>query len=279
MDETASDDELGTTSTTGPAGPDAPTAGEVVVTTVLDGVATVTITRPQVRNAMDWAVFEGLHDAGRRVADDDAVGAVVVTGAGGTFSSGLDTSLFGQVSRGIDAEWIAHLQGAFTIFEECPKPTIAVIRGHCLGAGAQLAAACHLRLVADDAEIALAERRWALVPDLGGTWRLPRLVGLGRANDWVMTGRTVGADEAVASGFAQGRVADDEDVATYARALAAAPGATRRVPALLRENLDRDREAGLAAEARAQLACLAGPDVREAVAAAMQQRPPLFVGR
>lgn len=259
-----------------------PAAGrgtDVVVTTVVDGVATVTITRPDVRNAMDWDVFEGLHAAGRRVADDDAVGAVVVTGAGETFSSGLDTSLFGRVAQGIDADWIAHLQGAFTVFEDCPKPTVAVIRGHCLGAGAQLAAACHLRLVADDARIALAERRWGLVPDLGGTWRLPRLVGLGRANDWIMTGRTVGAEEALASGFAQGRVGDDGEVAAYAAALAAAPGATRRVPALVRENLGRDREAALAAEARAQLACMAGPDVAEAVAAAMERRPPKFVGR
>jgi len=133
-----------------------------VVTTVDDhGVATVTISRPEVRNAMDWSVFKGLQAAGERVIADDAVGAVVVTGADGTFSSGLDTSLFGARADSLDdtadEEWIAGLQAAFTIFEDCPKPTIAVIRGHCLGAGAQLAAACHLRLVAADAQIAIAE--------------------------------------------------------------------------------------------------------------------------
>lgn len=267
-----------------------PPASGAVVTTVDDyGVATVTINRPAVRNAMDWAVFEGLQHAGEQVAVDDAVGAVVVTGAGGTFSSGLDTSLFGASGGGdgtsgglgqtVDEDWIAGLQAAFTIFEDCPKPTIAVVRGHCLGAGAQLAAACHIRMVADDAQVSIAERRWALVPDLGGTWRLPRLIGLGRATEWIMTARVVGADEAVTSGFAQVRITDQEQVQTYARSLAAAPGATRRVAALLRENLDRERSEGLRAEARAQLACLAGPDVVEAVAAAAQRRPPEFVGR
>ncbi len=257
---------------------------ESVVTTVDDhGVATVTINRPTVRNAMDWSVFEGLLAAGERVAADEAVGAVVVTGAGGTFSSGLDTSLFGARPDGlgetVDEDWIGRLQAAFTIFEDCPKPTIAVIRGHCLGAGAQLAAACHLRVVAMDAKIAIAERRWALVPDLGGTWRLPRLIGLGRATDWIMTGRTVDADEAIASGFAQGRADGTDGANDLARSLAAAPGATRRVAALLRDNLGRGRAEALRAEAQAQLACMAGPDVQEAVAAAIGGREPRFVGR
>lgn len=272
-----------------PTVPDQSGSGAVVTTMDDHGVATVTINRPKVRNAMDWTVFEGLQRAGEQVAADDAVGAVVVTGAGGTFSSGLDTSLFGAATgddgttaglgQTVDHEWIAGLQTAFTIFEDCPKPTIAVVRGHCLGAGAQLAAACHIRMVADDVQVSIAERRWALVPDLGGTWRLPRLIGLGRATEWIMTARMVDADEALASGFAQVRIMDQQQVDAYVRALAAAPGATRRVAALLRENLDRERTEGLRAEARAQLACMAGPDVAEAVAAAMQGRAPKFVGR
>lgn len=244
---------------------------------VADGVASVTIDRPARRNAMDWSVFEGLRAAGEQVAADTDVAVVCVRGADGTFSAGLDTSLFGDLDTAVDEAFIGRLQSAFTVFEDCPKPTVAVIEGHCLGAGAQLAAACHVRLVAPDAAIALAERRWALVPDLGGTWRLPRLVGLGRATDWILTGRTVDADEAVATGFAQATVTDGG--AAWLSDLAAAPGATRRVPALLRDNMARDREAALAAEARAQLACMAGPDVAEAVAAAMAGRAPRYVGR
>ncbi len=253
---------------------------DVVRLEVTDRVARVTIDRPATRNAMDWAVFRGLARAAEAIAADDDIGAVVLAGAGGTFSSGLDTALFGAAGPdGVDAEFIAGLQDAFNVWEDLAVPTVAAITGHCLGGGAQLAAACHLRVVTDDARIAIAERRWGLVPDLGGTWRLPRLVGLGRSTDWVMTGRTITADEALASGFAQRRVADLAEAVDLAAALATAPGATRRVAALLRDNLDRPRDEALAAEARAQLACMAGPDVAEAVAAARAGRPPRFVGR
>lgn len=253
---------------------------QVVAYTVHDRVAEVVITRPRTRNAMDWAVFDGLAAAADRAAADDAVGAVLVTGADGAFSSGLDLSLLSTGGpEGVDADMVGRLQAAFDRFEDLAKPTVAALHGPCLGAGAQLAAACHLRVVADDVRIAIAERRWGLVPDLGGTWRLPRLVGLGRATDWVMTGRDVGADEALASGFAQARMADLGEARSLARDLARAPGATRRVARLLRDNLDRPRGPALAAEARAQLDCLAGPDVAEAVAAAREGRPPRFVGR
>lgn len=253
---------------------------DVVRLVVVDRVARVTIDRPHIRNAMDWSVFDGLRDAAARVAADDRVGAVVVAGADGTFSSGLDVSLFGQAGpEGVDEDFIAGLQASFNVFEDLDVPTIAAIQGHCLGGGAQLAMACHLRLVANDARVAIAERRWGLVPDLGGTWRLPRLVGLGRATEWVLTGRTVPAEEALASGFAQGRIDDLDDALAFAADLAAGPGAIRRVSRLLRDNLDRPREPALAAEARAQLACMAGPDVAEAAAAAREGRHPRFVGR
>lgn len=263
-----------------PPSPSAAPVAEVVTVEVVERVAIVTLDRPDRRNALDWATFDGLRVAAARIAEDDRVGAAIVTGAGGTFSSGLDTSLFGTAGPdGVDAAFIAGLQGAFSAFEDLPVPSIAAIQGWCLGGGAQLAAACHLRLVADDARIVIAERRWGMVPDLGGTYRLPRLIGLGRANDWVMTGRTVEADEAVVSGFAQGRMADLDQAVAFARDLATGPGATRRVPALLRENFDRPRVEALAAEARMQLEVMAGPDVAEAARAAAQGRPPEFVGR
>lgn len=256
------------------------TGSDVVRLEVEDRVAHVTLDRPRTRNAMDWAVFDALRDTAARIAADDRVGAVVLAGAGGTFSSGLDVSLFGQAGPdGVDEAFIAGLQASFTAFEDLDVPTVAAIEGHCLGGGAQLAMACHLRVVAPDARIAIAERRWGLVPDLGGTWRLPRLVGLGRATEWVLTGRTVEADEAVASGFAQGRIETLDDAFALAADLAAGPGAVRRAPRLLRDNLQRPREQALAAEARVQLACMAGPDVAEAAAAAREGRDPEFVGR
>lgn len=262
-----------------PASP--PQDGSSVVSTrVADGVAVVSIRRPHVRNAMDWSVFDELAATAARLESAADVHAVLLAGAGGTFSSGLDVSLFGAAGPdGVDGDFITRLQQAFNAWEDLGVPTVAAIEGHCLGAGAQLAAACHLRLVADDAQIAFAERRWGLVPDLGGTWRLPRLIGLGHATEWMMTGRMVGADEAVSRGFAQGRFTDLAAAESWVRTLAQAPGATRRLPALLRDNLGRGRHEALAAEAAVQLECLAGPDVAEAAAAMRDGRAPRFVGR
>jgi enoyl-CoA hydratase/carnithine racemase len=262
---------------------------EVVSYEVVDRVAHVTIERPEVRNAMSTAVFEQLAEQAERAAADDGVGAVLVAGRGGTFSSGLDVSLFsgGGSDRGdgggggMGVEGIARLQAAFTAYEELDKPTVAAIEGYCFGAGIQLAAACHLRAVAPDAQLAVMEARWALVPDLGGSWRLPRLVGLGRATEMTLTARRVAAEEALAIGLAEVALASDDPLGQaheYAARLAAGPGSLRRAPRLLRENLDRDRDTALRAEAEAQLACLAGPDFAEAVGATLEGRAPQFTG-
>jgi enoyl-CoA hydratase/carnithine racemase len=256
---------------------------EAVSYEVVDRVAHVTIERPDKRNAMSLEVFAQLAARAAEAAADAEVGAVVVAGRGGVFSSGLDVSVFGTLSEGgVDASFIAGLQDAFTAYEELDVPTIAAIEGYCFGGGIQLAAACHLRAVAPDAQLSVMESRWGLVPDLGGTWRLPRLVGLGRATELTLTARRVGAEEALAIGLAEVALPPDDpqDAAhELAARLAAGPGAVRRAPRLLRENLGRDRTAGLAAEQATQLACLAGPDVTEAIMAQLEGRAPRFVGR
>jgi enoyl-CoA hydratase/carnithine racemase len=268
---------------------------EVVSYEVIDRVAHVTIERPEVKNAMSTAVFEQLGERAKQAADDPEAGAVLVAGRGGTFSSGLDVSLFGSGGGGdadggdsggsggggMGVEGIARLQAAFTAFEELDKPTIAAVEGYCFGAGIQLAAACHLRAVAPDAQLAVMEVRWALVPDLGGSYRLPRLIGLGRATELTMTARRVGAEEALAIGLAEFSLDGQDPLAQaheIAAGLAAGPGSVRRAPRLLRENLGRDRDAALRAEAETQLACLKGPDFAEAVGAAMEGRSPSFRG-
>lgn len=249
---------------------------------VVDGVAVVTIDRPDVRNAMDLDVFTGLRDAAERAATDDRAGAVLVRGAGGNLSSGLDVSVMGELAGDIDHAAIARLQDSFTAFEDIDKPTVALIEGYCLGGGVQLAAACHVRLVAPTARIAVLERRWGLIPDLGGTYRLPRLLGQGRATELILTARTVGAEEALAIGLADVAVEGDDaraEALAWTARLAAGPGAVRRVARLVRENLARSRDDALHAEREAQMACMAGPDATEAVTAHFQERDPEFVGR
>lgn len=258
---------------------------DVVSYEVRENVAHITIERPEVRNAMSMEVFAQLGERARQADADDGVGAVLVAGRGGSFSSGIDVSVFGgggdEQGDGLSVDSIARLQASFTAYEELDKPTVAAIEGYCFGAGIQLAAACHLRAVAPDARLAVMEARWALVPDLGGTWRIPRLVGLGRATELTLSARRVDATEARAIGLAElslGAEAPLEEAHELAARLAAGPAAVRRAPRLLRENVGRNREAALRAEAETQLECMGGPDFAEAVAAGMEGRPPRFAG-
>lgn len=266
---------------------------QVVTLEVVDRVAHVRVQRPDKRNAMSLAVFDQLTERASEVAQLPEVGAVVVAGAGGVFSAGIDLAvLAGQAAQaeergqpgqpGLDPAFVARLQAAFTAYEDLEVPTIAAVEGYCFGAGAQLALACHLRAVAPDASISIMESRWGLVPDLGATWRLPRLVGPGRATELILTARRLSADEATAIGFAELRVDETPFLdAVHARAaqLAAGPGALRRVPGLVRANLGADRSEALAREAAVQAEVTAGPDVAEAMRAHLEGRAPRFVGR
>ncbi|MCC5949054.1 MAG: enoyl-CoA hydratase/isomerase family protein [Nitriliruptoraceae bacterium] len=259
-------------------------AEQVVSLEVVDRVAHVRIERPHKRNAMSLAVFDQLTAHAATIAQDPEVGAVVVSGRDGVFSAGIDLEVLGTgfSGEGLQAAFVARLQAAFTAYEDLDVPTIAAIERYCFGAGIQLALACHLRAVAPDAQLSVMERRWALVPDLGGTVRLPRLVGPGRATELILSARTVDAEEAVRLGLAELTLPPDAPIdAAHALAaeLAAGPGALREVPRLVRENLTRSRADGLAAEAAAQQRVTAGPDVREAMAAGLEGRAPRFVGR
>lgn len=253
-----------------------------------DAVGVVCLERPDKLNAMSYEVFEGLHAAAEQAESaiaDGACRAVLVTGAGRAFSAGLDVSLFAKQASGEapDDEHIAYLQQAFTGFEDLRAPTVAAVRGVAIGAGCQLALACHLRIAAPDAKLGLLEARWGLIPDLGATWRLPRVVGLSRATDLAITGRTIDADTAAVWGLLDA-VGDqdgfDEWAYGYVATLAAGPTtATGAVPALMRNSFGRERDAVLAAERHTQSLCLASADFAEAAMAGMEGRKPNFSGR
>lgn len=251
---------------------------------VEDRVATVTMSRPEKLNAMDRQTFEELRRAAARAAEDEDVGAVLVTGAGRAFSSGLDLAEFAGMAEGDHAEEvIGELQRAIGAFELLPKPVIAAVNGLAVGGGLQLAIACDLRLAAASAQFASWEMRWAIVPDLGGTERLPRLIGLGRAKELVFTGRQVSAAEAEQIGLVN-RVVPDADLALAAAELAAglASGPTLALgmaKQLLNESFDRRVSEGLSAARQAQRVTLASADHREARAAFAERRPPRFRGR
>lgn len=256
---------------------------------VVDRVAVVTIDRLEKRNAMSAEVFDGLRDAAGRAAQDAAsdggVGAVLVRGAGGVFSAGIDLSTFApalEAGEGLKEEFVAPLQEAFTVYEDLDVPTVAQVEGYCYGAGLQLAAACHVRLVAPGTKLSLMETRWGLVPDLGGPTRLSRLVGPGRTTELALTARVLDAEEALAMGLCEVALpANDPGGAAmdYARRLAHGPGAVRRIPRLVREAAALPRDEALLLERTTQVQVTQGPDFPEAVGAGFEGREPVFVGR
>lgn len=246
---------------------DAPTeSGNTGVRIERDGpVATVTLCRPDVLNAQTPEMWNTLRDVGRELSGD--VRVVVVRGAGRAFSAGLDIRLASDPEHGplalagLDpdaaADEIARYQDAFTWLGRPDLVSIAAVQGHAIGAGFQLALACDMRILAADAQLAMAEVTLGLVPDLGGTRPLVDLVGYARAMEICVTGRRIAADEALAIGLANLVVpADDLDGAV--RDLTAAVLAGRRdavveIKALLSGASSRNADAQLLAEREAQV--------------------------
>ncbi len=250
-----------------------------------DGVAEIALVAPERHNALDRAAFADLAEAAREVADAahaHRARAALVRGEGPSFCAGLDLDELGRLAEDPPREAdIRALQAAFDAIEDLPIPVVGALHGACLGAGLQLAAACHLRAVAPDAELGLLEARWGLVPDLGASARLPRLVGLGRATDLALTGRTVDAELALSWGLAERRLEGDpaDGGRELAAALAAGPTvALGAVPRLLRGAAVATREEALEAERQAQQRCLASRDLTEASRAARARETPTFWG-
>ncbi len=243
----------------------------------VERVAHVVIERPGKRNAMSRAVLRRLETHAREIADDGHVRAVVVAGRGEHFSAGLDLAdLAGLATGDLDEQGVDEVQAVFTAFEELDVPVLAAVDGVCLGAGLQLAIACHLRAVTPSASLSILEPRWGLVPDLGATSRLPRLVGAGRALEMMLTSRRVDGSEALRIGLAEIELAPGDALAQaheVAVRWAAGPAVLGALPRLVREALNATREDAMRAEARAQLQALATGDLRAALAAAAAADP------
>ncbi|MFJ1655549.1 enoyl-CoA hydratase/isomerase family protein [Streptomyces sp. NPDC088337] len=236
--------------------------------TVDDSIATVTLTNPAKRNAQSPALWRALTEAGRLLPG--SVRVVLLRGEGRSFSAGLDRQAFTpegfdgepsflDLARGSDAELdatIAEYQEAFTWWRRNDIVSVAAVQGHAIGAGFQLALACDLRVVADDVQFAMRETSLGLVPDLTGTHPLVGLVGQARALEICLTGRYVGAAEAVNTGLANLAVPADQLDATardLAAALLAAPrDAVVETKALLRGARERSYEEQRASEREAQ---------------------------
>jgi 2-(1,2-epoxy-1,2-dihydrophenyl)acetyl-CoA isomerase len=249
-------------------------------------VATITIDRPEVRNALGPAEWQAIARAVTEARANDQVRVLVVTGAGGCFSAGGDVKTMPERLSQPPAERRARLYDDAQVIRalrELPKPVVAAIDGACVGAGLSLALACDLRIASTRAKLGAVFHGIGLTGDFGLTWLLPRVVGPARALELVMTAEIVGAERAAAIGLVS-RLVEPERLEAEARALAlklaaGPPVAQALSKAGLQRALECDLGAQLEWEAQAQAICSRTDDAREGLAALAEKRPPRFTGK
>ena len=256
---------------------------DYVTLTVNDRIATLTVNRPDKLNALNDATVAELDQAIDQVRLRDDIAGVIVTGAMRAFVAGADIS---ELSRQLplDAKQRArHGQRVFDKFEECPKPVIAAVNGFALGGGCELAMACHIRIASEAAKFGQPEVKLGIGPGYGGTQRLPRLVGRGRALQLLLTGEMIDAQEALRIGLVNKVVPQTELLASahamMRQILANAPLAVALVIEAVNRGVDRPQSDGLNLEAN-HFGLLAGTqDMAEGMAAFLNKRTPEFHGR
>jgi enoyl-CoA hydratase/carnithine racemase len=250
--------------------------------------------RPEKLNAQTPRLWEELREFGRGLVGDERVRALVVIGNGRAFSAGIDLGvLMGAeagggfaaaastpVGPGADplVDMIRQGQEAFSWLVEAPFPSVAAVRGYALGAGLQLALACDLRLVARGTKLGALEFRYGLLPDLGGTAWLPRVVGPAKAKELVFTAAQIDAEEALRIGLAN-RVVEDAELEAAARALAEELAAQPPLAVRWSKRAIDDPARSLELAAEGQASCLRSEDFREAGAAFFEKRRPVYRGR
>jgi 2-(1,2-epoxy-1,2-dihydrophenyl)acetyl-CoA isomerase len=250
-----------------------------------ESVVRLLLNRPKTRNALDADLVRELGAALDRAADDESVRVVVLGGLGGAFCSGVDLK-----SAAIDVHDTDHLKQRLAGFHHlirtiarAPKPVLAAVGGPAVGFGADLAFACDLRIASTSAYFEEKFVALGLMPDGGGTFHLPRLVGLGRAMEQFLLGTRIDAPAALAQGMVNAVVAPealDAEVDALARRLAAGPPlAIAAIKSAVRASLTGTLGQALDREFTGQLALLASEDLREGLAAFLERRPPAFRGK
>jgi enoyl-CoA hydratase/carnithine racemase len=252
-------------------------AAPAVLYEVADGVATITLNRPRVLNALDHALSAELAEAAVAAGRDEAVWVVVVRGAGRAFSSGMDRTVLS--AGGIDTTFYRHWIRGLNALEDMGKVSVAVLHGYSIGGGLQLACACDLRLAAADAVLGLGATRHGLIPD-GSILRLARLVGLGRAKELTLLNDHISAEEARQMGLVNWVVPAGEVDAKLRevvdKVFHASRTATAHAKRLLQESFHTDPRAMIEQVVRAQEECMASWEIREANRAWEERRDARF---
>lgn len=254
-------------------------------------VAWLKLNRLKVHNSLNSELLKALQNACNQLAQDKDIRVVIVTGAGTrVFCAGADLTERKGMTEGQVLDYLNLIQSTMLAIEQLPQPVIAAINGSAFGGGTELALACDLRMMTEEAVLRLTEVRLGIIPGAGGTQRLARLIGKSRAKEMILTARPMGAQEAHAVGLVHKIVppaAKEEDehqelrrqALTWAKEIAgAAPLALKAAKFAIDNGFDRDLAAGLALETKAYLQLLNTKDRLEGLAAFAEKREPIYKG-
>ena len=247
-------------------------------------IAYVTVNRPKVLNALNAATIRDLRTAFEDARDDGDVRGVILAGAGGkAFVAGADIGELARVTAVEAADMTGRGQAVTSLIENLGKPVIAAVNGFALGGGCELAMACTIRLATEKAMFGQPEVKLGVIPGYGGTQRLPRLVGRGRALQLILSGGMIGAEEAYRIGLVNEVVPPAELVpraeAILHRILANAPIAIRLSLEAVNKGVETNQDDGLALEASYFGLCAGTEDKKEGTSAFLAKRTPQFQGR
>lgn len=245
------------------------------------GIATVTVNRPDAMNSLNNDVLNDLYDAFTQVANDESVMAIIVTGEGKAFVAGADIAAMYDMDSTAAHALSANGHRVMNLIESTPKPVIAAVNGFALGGGCELAMACDIRIASERAKFGQPEVNLGILPGFGGTLRLPRLVGKGMAKFLIMTGDIIDAQEANRIGLVEKVVAPEHliDVATAlaVKIISKAPLAVASAKTTIDVGYDMDTLAASALEIEAFAKLFDTQDKKEGIGAFFEKRPANFI--
>ncbi len=247
-------------------------------------VATITIDRERVLNALSTEVIDDLRRAVLEARHDEAVRVVIITGAGGkAFVAGADINELARLAPADAKDYALRGQHVFDLIEHMGKPVIAAVNGYALGGGCEIALACHIRIAADTAKFGQPEVALGIIPGYGGTQRLPRIVGAGRAAEMILTGNQIDAAEAWRTGLVNKVVPKAEllnEAQTMARTMIAKGQIALRMSLkAINASMEMPLGEGLTIEASLFGECCSTADFREGTGAFLEKRKPAFTGK
>ncbi len=255
----------------------------LLLATTENQTAILTLHRPEIMNSFNFALLRALRDQVEALRFNTDVRVIIITGAGEkAFCAGADLKERATLTPVQVKEFIFTIRNLFTSIELLPKPVIAAVNGIALGGGTELALACDIRIASTNASMGLTETRLAIIPGAGGTQRLPRLVGKGKAKELIFTGRRVDAQEALSIGLVN-QICEPANLLDECRKMAnmiceTGPIAIEQAKYAINYGMETDLQTGLALESNAYWVTIPSKDRLEGLAAFREKRKPVYKG-